>query len=366
MFFPVLFNLDSCLINEGILKKNILKEEIENIEPELLFRYCKKQCSTAEQEMIEQAMSCSEELRLKVKQIERTLEIAADIEECESIDVFSGYKTTRRKIRDSQKRLFIHLLTRYAAILTFPLLLSSIILGYLYFNRQPQALQFAEVTTPTGAIVRYELPDKSVVWLNSGTKLRYPVHFSGDKREVELTGEAYFEVQADKKHPFYVNTPNGMSVYVYGTQFDVNAYEDESTIEVVLEKGKVNVIVPDKETVVRLEPGEQLQYEKSTNRLNKMKVDVYEKMGWKYGKLIFRNASLSEMFKRLARHYNVDIQFNNISGKEYNYRATFTNESLIQILDYLSKSTNLKWAIEEPVQKSDGTLTRKKIIVNQY
>ena len=343
-----------------------MREELEQIEPELLFRYCKKQCSSEELRMIEKAMACSEELRAKIKQIKKTLEIAADIEECESIDIPLAYNNTRKKIKEKRRVALSRQLTRYAAMLTFPLLLSSLILGYLYYGHQSEPIQYAEVTTPTGTVVRYELPDKSVVWLNSGSKLRYPIHFASDKREVELKGEAYFEVQADKKHPFYVNTLNRMSTYVYGTRFDVSAYEDESTIEVVLEKGKVNVIAPDRETVVRLEPGEQLLYDKTTNRLNKMKVDVYEKTAWKDGKLIFRNAPLDEMFRRLARHYNVDIEFHNNSGKEYNYRATFTNETLPQILDYLSKSTTLKWKIEEPVQNQDETFTKKRIIINQY
>ncbi len=343
-----------------------MKEELEHIEPELLFRYCKKQCSQEEQKIIEQAMIYSEELRTNVQNIKKTLEIANDIEECESIDVISAYNITQKKIRKNKERLFIQALTRYAAILAIPFFLSSLLLGYLYFNHHSEITQYAEVTTPTGTIVRYELPDKSIVWLNSGSKLRYPVRFAGDKREVELKGEAYFQVKADKKHPFYVNTSSGMSVYVYGTEFDVNAYDDDNIIEVILEKGKVNVIAPNHETIVKLDPGEQLLYDKSTTQINKTQVDVYEKTSWKDGKLIFRNATLKELLKHLAKHYNIDIEFHNISGKEYKYRATFTNESVIQILDYLSKSTNLKWKIVDPVQNQDGTLTRKRIIVNQY
>ena len=77
------------------------------------------------------------------------------------------------------------------------------------------------MVTATGSVIRYELPDHSVVWLNAGSTLRYPTTFKKDNRLVELKGEAYFEVQADKDRPFYVNTPNGLSVYVYGTKFNV-------------------------------------------------------------------------------------------------------------------------------------------------
>ena len=113
-------------------------------------------------------------------------------------------------------------------------------------------------------------------------------------------------------------------------------------------------------------PGEQLLYDKHSQKLIKNRVDVYEKVAWKDGKLIFRNASLDDIFKRLERHFNVEIQFTNKSGKEYKYRATFRNESLPQILDYLAKSAALKWQIEESEQQTDDTFTKKKIIVNLY
>ena len=232
-------------------------------------------------------------------------------------------------------------------------------------NKKGYDEKYAEVTAATGSVIRYELPDHSVVWLNAGSTLRYPTTFKKDNRLVELKGEAYFEVQADKDRPFYVNTPNGLSVYVYGTKFNVAAYEDDNYIETVLEKGKVNVITPDQETIV-LAPGEQLLYDKQSQKSKKNKVDVYGKIAWKDGKLIFRNASLEEILKRLERHFNVEIQFNNRSGKEYKYRATFRTETLSQILDYLARSADLKWKIEEPQQQADDTLSKTKIRVDLY
>lgn len=182
---------------------------------------------------------------------------------------------------------------------------------------------------------------------------------------MELTGEAYFQVEAEPERPFYVNTPNGLSVYVYGTQFNVTAYEDDNYIETVLEKGKVNVVTPGQETITLI-PGEQLVYDKQTRQVQKNQVDVYGKVAWKDGKLIFRNASLEEIIKRLERHFNVDIEFNNHFGKEYSYRATFRTETLTQILDYLAKSANLKWKILTPEQREDDTFTKTKIIVDLY
>lgn len=288
-----------------------------------------------------------------------------DIKEMESIDVMGAYRQTQNKIRANRKKKMYHQVMRYAAFLTIPLLLTSLALGYLYFSGAETEERYAEVTATMGTVIRYELPDQSVVWLNSGSTLRYPAVFKKDNREVELKGEAYFEVEADSERPFYVNTPNGLSVYVYGTKFNVAAYEDDNYIETVLEKGKVNVITPNRETIA-LAPGEQLLYDKQTRESIKNSVDVYGKTAWKDGKLIFRNASLDDIFKRLERHFNVDIQFNNKHGKEYKYRATFRTETLSQIMDYLAKSAALKWKIQEPEQQTDDTLTRTKIIVELY
>lgn len=292
--------------------------------------------------------------------------LAEDIKEMESLDTGKAYRRAKERIKAQQKMLFYHRLMRYAAFLALPLLISSLVFGYLYFHEAAKEEMFAEVTAATGSVIRYELPDRSVVWLNAGSKLRYPTTFSTDNRQVELRGEAYFEVQADRKHPFYVNTPDGLTVYVYGTKFNVNAYSDENTVEAVLEKGKVHVMSPDGQTTVPLSPGERLVYNKKLHTLSKDKVDVYEKVAWKDGKLVFRDATLNEIFKRLERHFNVDIQFHNNSGKEYKYRATFRDETLPQILDYLAKSVALKWKTEEGVQQTDDTFTKKKIIVNLY
>lgn len=288
-----------------------------------------------------------------------------DIKEMESIDVLGAYHQAHARIMANRRKSRYNQLIRYAAFLTIPLLLSSLILGYLYFRGTEDEKQYAEVTATMGTIIRYELPDHSIVWLNSGTTLRYPTVFKKDTRNVELKGEAYFEVEADPERPFYVNTPNGLSVYVYGTKFNVAAYEDDNYIETVLEKGKVNVVTPNQETIV-LAPGEQLLYDKQTQKSQKNTVDVYGKVAWKDGKLIFRNASLEEIFKRLERHFNVDIQFNNQQAKEYKYRATFRTETLPQILDYLAKSANMKWKIQNSEQQMDGTFSKTKIIVDLY
>lgn len=288
-----------------------------------------------------------------------------DIRKMESVDVEGAFRRMRRKAQADRRKKRMEQMMRVAAMLSLPLLLTTLTFGYLYFHQPEVPLQYAEVTASAGSVMRYELPDRSVVWLNAGTTLRYPTTFRAESRDVELDGEAFFEVTADKEYPFYVTTAGGPTVYVYGTRFNVSAYADDASVSTVLERGRVNVQLSVKESVA-LHPGEQLVYEKADGRWTKNKVDVYEKVAWKDGKLIFRNATLEEVFKRLSRHFNVEIDFRNWLHKDLRYRATFRQETLSQILDYLSKSGNLKWHVEDAVQQADGTLTKTKYIVDLY
>lgn len=291
--------------------------------------------------------------------------IMDDIREMESIDIEDRYGQTVHKIKTNNRLSIASRWMKYAAILTLPLLLASTALGYLYYNVISQPTQYAEIKAAAGSVVQFELPDHSVVWLNSNSKLRYPTSFKGDKREVSLEGEGYFQVKADKKHPFYVNTPNNFKVYVYGTHFEVNAYNDNQTIETILEEGKVNVITPDNRKVEIL-PGEELTYDKRTSKMFKKNVDVYEQTGWVYGKLIFRDAPLEEVLSRLSRHFNVKMHFKNLSGHTYHFHATFTDETLPQILDYLSESANIKWTINSMQQNGDSSIGEKHAYITLY
>lgn len=336
------------------------------MEPELLLKYSLNHCTPAEKEAVEQSLMQSEELREHLHNLRMSIELSDDIREMESIDVQAAYRRTQQKIRNHRWALGAATYRRYAALLALPLLVATLVLGYLNFAPPKQAVTYAEVVTPYGTITRYEMPDQSVIWLNGGSKLRYPTTFGTANRSVELEGEAYFEVQANPEHPFYVNTTDGMSVYVYGTRFNVSAYANEPYIETVLEEGAVNILSPDRKTTLTLTPGEQLTYNRNEWTFTRSNIDVYEKTAWREGKLIFRNSPLDEVLKKLSRHFNTDIEFHNISGKDYKYRATFKSESLQQILDYLSKSANIRWNIEEQGQKADGTLTKKRVVVRLY
>ncbi len=300
----------------------------------------------------------------KDRPLQETLALAEIIKEMENINVDRAYKRIIRQRKKKQRQLLADKIMRYAACFSVPLLIASLLLGYLHWYPQEDIRQ-VEVCATAGSVIRYELPDHSVVWLNAGTKLRYPSAFQNDKRCVELDGEAYFAVQSNPKKPFYVKTPGGISIIVHGTHFNVSAYKDEMCEGTVLEEGKVSVLLPDKKTVA-LTPGEQLLYDKENCSWTLNKVNVSEFVAWKDGKLLFLNASWDRIISCLERHFNVKIQLNNWSGKNYRYRATFRNETLSQILDYLSMSVPMKWRMERGRQRADGTFTPEKVVIDLY
>lgn len=290
--------------------------------------------------------------------------LSKDILAIEAVDTVTAYQEVCGKIARKRRHRLRQSLVRYAAMLALPLLLSTMVLAYLHFRPAKQEVQYAEVVASNGTVVRYELPDHSVVWLNSGSRLRYPTLLNGKTRQVELRGEGYFAVKADASSPFYVHTAAGLSVFVYGTHFNVSAYDEEPHVETTLEEGKVNVMLPGKKSPCRLEPGEWLSYDKATGRVERRKVETDEKTSWREGRLIFRNATLEEVFAALERHFNVQLILRRRSQKEYRYRATFNGETLPQILDYLAKSTSMKWQTVDGKPALGHPTGRKTIVID--
>lgn len=283
--------------------------------------------------------------------------LADALVELEQIDVDKAFRRAEQQIRARRRRHLFDIVLRCAAVLSLPLLFASALLGYLYVSERNALPEYAEMTALPGTTVRCVLPDKSVAWLNAGSTLRYPNAFRRDKREVSLEGEAYFEVTADKKHPFYVNTPSGLTTYVYGTKFNVQAYNEADYLEVFLESGRVNVLTPSHSNIV-LKPGEQLLYDKLTQGFSVSNGNVKEKTAWREGRLVFRDASLDYIFLRLEKRFNVKINFSNPNKLSPKFRATFTDESLPQILDYLSKLAPITWHYDDMASTDDSGAKR--------
>ena len=188
-------------------------------------------------------------------------------------------------------------------------------------------LVYNELEIPFGKIFEVELSDGTLVHLNSGTKIKYPVKFLNiGKREVFIEGEAYFKVAKDKKHPFVVHSDQ-VAVEVLGTIFNISSYADDREINTVLVEGSVkmsNTKVP-KDNVM-LKPGFKGSWGKVGSSISVEEVDVERYTSWINGELIFRNTSFSDMAKKLERKYNVSIKNNNLKLSEVKLNARFSTE----------------------------------------
>lgn len=168
---------------------------------------------------------------------------------------------------------------------------------------------FNAIATPKGGTYRIVLPDGTRVWLNAVSKLEYPAEFSADKRQVAVTGEAYFEVAEDKNKPFIV-TSHGQTIQVLGTSFNVHAYADEGATVTTLVDGSLMVTSNDNanpsRSQVMLAPGEKsVQLD---GRLDKQKADIESETAWKNGYFVLNQATMQTIASQISRWYNIEVE----------------------------------------------------------
>lgn len=180
-------------------------------------------------------------------------------------------------------------------------------------------LIYNKLIIPRGGEYVLLLADGSRVWLNSDSELKYPVSFTKQKREVFLSGEAYFEVSRNKEKPFIVHTSIG-SVKVLGTAFNVRDYNDEKRVVTTLAEGCVYYqSYSQTERSVVLHPGHQVADTPDNGQLKVEAVDLKEFTGWKDGLYIFKDLTLEEMMKTVERNYDVSVFFTNEKIKKLRF-----------------------------------------------
>ncbi len=231
-----------------------------------------------------------------------------------------------------------------AAILVLALVISTV-----WFSRPEEKVaevsQIQTVTIPYGAKTQFQLPDGSQVWLNSGSTLSYPINFSG-KRQVNLKGEAFFEVQP-QENTFVVSTAYG-KVEVLGTGFDVLAYP-ESGFVTTLVHGSVRISTPEDGQKMVLAPGEQAEFGASGFVRHKVEPELYT--SWKDGRLMLRRESFPSLIKRLERWFNVQIDYSPDDFKGLWYTGTIENETITEVMDMISAAAPVRYSFDSKTRK---------------
>jgi len=196
-------------------------------------------------------------------------------------------------------------------------------------------MAYNTIQIPRGGQYQVTLPDGSKVWLNAASSLRFPTAFTGRSREVEITGEAYFEIAANAKMPFYVKT-NGVAVEVLGTKFNVNAYSDEPAIRTTLLEGSVR-IRKDKTTAV-LAPGQQAELTTKGNIHIRKDADIDEAVAWKNGLFKLTSSDVGTIMRQLARWYDVEVEFEGGVPAGHITGEVPRNTSLLKVLKVFETS----------------------------
>lgn len=225
--------------------------------------------------------------------------------------------------------------------------------------------QYVTLEANAGMRGYFTLPDSTQVYLNSGSTITYPVRFDGNERNVLLVGEAYFKVTRNEQQPFVVSTSNDqLRVKVYGTEFNVQAFKNESAVYTTLVEGSVALQYKNSTGTFferRLKPSERAIYSLSKHKVAVQQVNAEVEKAWIDGKLIFKDTPMPEVLRRLALHYNVKFEVADKSIYQHRFTGVFQGRPLSQVLNYITISSNIAYSIID--NREDDTLNLHHSVV---
>lgn len=319
-----------------------MRDEDYNIE-DLIPKYFMDIASTDELETLKKWIEESPQNKERFFNLKNIWDVSHTPFQPSDISVVEAYDKVMRSVLEEPsvkpKRSFWYYWQRIAAVVLLPLMMLS---AWLIHQHTATPVENMEtVMCPYGTRSNLTLSDNSQVCLNSGSTLNFPTKFEKNDRVVALNGEAYFEVKSDPMHPFIVKIGE-MSVKATGTAFNIDGYDSDSIISVTLVRGKLGINVSS-EDIAALSPGQQIIYNKGTHKYSINEVDAYKMYSWKDGVLVFNDVPLEYVFKRLGVVYNIDFVFKDSKISKHLYRATFSKESIDDILSLIEMSTTIKY-----------------------
>lgn len=213
---------------------------------------------------------------------------------------------------------------------------------YTTLEKQTVSNKLNTIETPKGGQYQVRLPDGTKVWLNADSKLAYPVTLIGNgKREVRLSGEAYFQVAKDKQHPFVVKTAT-QDVTVLGTHFNINSYSDEASTITTLEEGSVSVSTKGQEKIIA--PGEQIINNGKVLKVQQAAMETV--FAWKDGLFEFKDADVRTIMPQISRWYNIDVVYEGALPKDLITGAISRHSNLAAVLK-IFEMLHLKFRLED-------------------
>lgn len=312
------------------------KDKTERLIDELL----SSSSGVIDKDLDQQKESSSSLLTALLKRLSIAPEISAIAEEMRE----SILTEVNHRIDKSNKYFYYRRLASVAAVIT----LLMITTGYLSYKKGYDSIgcQTVEISNPLGTQSSIVLSDGTTVTLNAGSTVIYPAVFTGKNREVEIEGEAFFDVIENKDKPFIVKADR-IRVQVLGTRFNVKAYNEEDNIEITLEEGSIGVGFDNQKKYITVEPGQQIFFDKTQDTFVRKRVNSNDYTGWKERKFYFNSVPFEDITRQLERRFNVHISIDSEELKQIVYTGDFVNqESLEQILRVITSDQRTSYTIE--------------------
>ncbi|MCI1719689.1 MAG: FecR family protein [Bacteroidales bacterium] len=327
----------------------------------LIYKYLKGEASKQEQDALMKWVSESAENEKFFTQ-QMNLWVAGTSPDTRAEE--KGYDVIMNKIHDKEDHAAAvnkHKFIWYAAAAIIVLLGLNIIqllfkdekkpigndakLSQLYSNVTP----VNEVYTVKGTKAKIILPDSSVVWLNSDSKISYPNAFNAESRNIQFSGEAYFDVVHNPQRPMIIKTSKGYYYKVLGTKFNLKSYDNDQDVEITLYSGKVQIFDTDKNNntmLTEMQPNKIMVLKKASVVSTSQVSEPNQNSQWKEGILDFNDTQMSEVIKMLERWHGVNFIVKDPQILNYRFTARFKSESIIQILDYIKMTTFIDYSVE--------------------
>lgn len=222
---------------------------------------------------------------------------------------------------------------------------------YFYQMHRPTEIALIDKYSGTGSRFMITLSDGTRIWLNADTKISYPEVFAEDKREVYLTGEAFFSVASNAEKPFYIHL-NKAAIRVIGTSFNVKAYSNEESIQTSVVSGKVAFMSrttnpkAHRDSVLLIKNNKVI-YSPSTGDMRTQTTNALDDREWINGKLIYKSETLEAITRQLERNFGKKVTIKDPKVGQYRFTGTFEESSLDEIMHYLSMTRSFKYEITE-------------------
>lgn len=268
-------------------------------------------------------------------------------------EVAAWNRVKQRIYNDKKRNFYATTLFKVAAVVVFAIIVGT---ASFIFLQKENAIAKHQLVSGSDPITNFELPDGTIVSLNSDSKIVFPEMFDDDTREVSIEGEAFFNVRPNPTKPFIISAGKAQ-IKVLGTSFNVNAYPGTDKVEVIVETGKVQVsrkeTNPSKTDELILIPGDKGILSCSTSILSKSKNEDLNFLAWKTHNLIFRETSLNEVILTLKKVYKVEIGFADKNLGNLLLTGQYNNYSIEFILEVISSTLQLE------VERPDGNFLLK-------